>query len=59
MTRQDFIESVDTLDPETVHDAIQAAVRAVLPGRQQAKNLEPVMVVARTAALRVLRKSFS
>lgn len=35
---------------------VRAAVRAVVPGRQQAKNLDPLMRQALTAAVRVLRR---
>lgn len=36
--------------------AIRSAVRAVLPGRQQKKNLDPLMAAAVKAAARTLRR---
>ena len=40
----------------SVDAALRSAVRAVLPGRQQKRNLDPEMEVARTAFLRTLRR---
>jgi hypothetical protein len=36
--------------------ALRSAVRAVTPGRQQKKNLSPLMDVARAAFIRTLRR---
>jgi hypothetical protein len=36
--------------------ALRSAVRAVTPGRQQKKNLEPLMDAARAAFIRTLRR---
>lgn len=39
-----------------VDAAIRSAVRAVLPGRQQQKNLRPLQDAARKAFVRTLRR---
>lgn len=39
-----------------LHAALRSAVRAVLPGRQQKKNLEPSMNLARRAFIRTLKR---
>jgi hypothetical protein len=36
--------------------ALRSAVRAVTPGRQQRKNLAPLMELARAAFIRTLRR---
>jgi hypothetical protein len=36
--------------------AIRSAVRATIPGRQQKKNLEPLLKTARAAFVRTLRR---
>lgn len=41
---------------EHIDAALRSAVRAVTPGRQQKKNLAPLMDAARKAFLRALRR---
>lgn len=48
-----FTEAQASADLEKV---IRAVVRAVVPGRQQKKNLDPLMEAAEKAATRALRR---